>query len=51
MKRKFTDKTEILNLRISKDLKNKLNELAKRKRYGKNASEVVRYLIEYHYRQ
>lgn len=46
-----TENTEILNIRISPKLKEKLNELAKKKRYGSNASEVVRYLIEYHYRR
>lgn len=47
----YTQNTEILNIRISPKLKEKLNELAKKKRYGSNASEVVRYLIEYHSRR
>ena len=43
-----TENTEIFTLRISPKLKEKLNKLAKKKRYGASASEVVRYLIEYH---
>lgn len=45
-----TENTEIFTLRISPKLKEKLNKLAKKKRYGTSASEVVRYLIEYHSR-
>lgn len=43
-----TPNTEILNIRISAKLKDKLNLLATANRFGSNASEVVRYLIEYH---
>lgn len=42
--------TEIFTMRISKKLKDKLNALVKRKRFGSSASEVVRYMIEYHSR-
>ncbi len=45
-----TENTEVFTLRISPKLKEKLNKLAKKKRYGDSASEVVRYLIEYHSR-
>ena len=49
MKRKFSEKTEVLNIRMSKELKRKLNEIAQKKRFGSNSSEVVRYWIElYH---
>jgi len=51
MKRKFTEKTEVLNIRISKTLKSKLNEIAQKKRYGSNSSEVVRYWIELYYKK
>lgn len=37
---------EIFSMRISKKLKDKLNQLAKRDRYGGSASSVIRYLIE-----
>ena len=46
----YTENTEILNVRISKSLKNKLNELAKSSKYGGSASSTIRYLIEYHSR-
>jgi len=39
-----TENTEILNVRISKALKDKLNKLAKR--HGGSASSEIRYLIE-----
>jgi len=39
-----TENTEILNVRISKALKDKLNKLAKR--HGGTASSEIRYLIE-----
>jgi predicted DNA-binding protein len=39
-----TENTEILNVRISKALKDKLNKLAKRN--GGTASSEIRYLIE-----
>jgi len=38
--------TEVLNVRISTKLKNKLNQLAKSSKYGGSASSVIRYLIE-----
>jgi len=41
-----TSNTEILNVRISQELKNKLNKLAKSTKYGGSASSVIRYLIE-----
>lgn len=41
-----TENTEIFTMRISPELKEKLNILAKRKRFGNSASQVVRYLIE-----
>jgi Arc/MetJ-type ribon-helix-helix transcriptional regulator len=43
-----TENKEVFSMRISPKLKEKLNELAKKNRYGNNASEVIRYLIEYH---
>lgn len=43
-KLEFTENTEILNVRISKALKDKLNKLAKR--HGGTASSEIRYLIE-----
>ncbi|WP_456442087.1 ribbon-helix-helix domain-containing protein [Psychroserpens sp.] len=43
-----SENTEVLTIRISPKLKDKLNQLAKKNRYGSSASEVVRYLIEYH---
>ena len=42
-----TENTEILNLRISKKLKDKLNKLAENSMYGGSASSTIRYLIEY----
>lgn len=42
----FTENTEVFTLRISAKLKDKLNQLAKRERYGGNASSVIRHLIE-----
>jgi Arc/MetJ-type ribon-helix-helix transcriptional regulator len=47
---KSTENTEILNVRISKSLKDKLNQLAKSSKYGGSASSTIRYLIEYHSR-
>ena len=43
-----TENTEIFTMRISPKLKDKLNQLAKRNKYGESASSVIRYLIEYH---
>jgi len=45
-----TENSEVFTLRISPKLKEKLNKLAKNIRYGNSASEVIRYLIEYHSR-
>jgi len=47
---KFTENSEVLSLRISQKLKDKLENLAKRGKFGNNSSEVIRYLIEYHSR-
>ena len=41
-----TENTEVFTMRISSKLKDKLNQLAKRDRYGGSASSVIRYLIE-----
>jgi predicted transcriptional regulator len=45
-----TENTEIFTMRISPQLKKKLNELAKRSKYGGSASSVIRVLIENAYR-
>lgn len=50
MRLPYTQNSEVLTVRISKELKDKLNELAKRRKYGDSASSVIRYLIEYHYK-
>ena len=39
---------EVLNVRISKSLKDKLNKLAKKQRFGGSASSAIRYMIEHH---
>ena len=41
-----TENTEVFTMRISSKLKDKLNQLAKKDRYGGSASSVIRYLIE-----
>jgi len=41
-----TENTEIFTMRISPQLKKKLNELAKRSKYGGSASSAIRVLIE-----
>jgi len=41
-----TENTEIFTMRISKKLKEKLNELAKKNKYKNSASAVIRELIE-----
>lgn len=41
-----TENTEIFTMRISKNLKDKLNELSKRSKYGGSASSTIRILIE-----
>lgn len=41
-----TENTEVFTMRISKKLKDKLNSLAKRSKYGGSASAVIRKLIE-----
>ena len=38
--------TEIFTMRISPKLKDKLNQLAKKNKYGGSASSVIRILIE-----
>ncbi|SEA56240.1 hypothetical protein SAMN05443667_105257 [Flavobacterium gillisiae] len=43
-----TENTEVLTIRISPKLKEKLNQLAKKSKYGGSASSCIRYLIEYH---
>lgn len=40
--------TLIFTMRISPKLKEKLNQLAKKNKYGGSASGVIRYLIEYY---
>jgi predicted DNA-binding protein len=45
-----TENTEVVNIRISPKLKEKLNLLAKKSKFGGSASAVIRYLIEYHSR-
>jgi Arc/MetJ-type ribon-helix-helix transcriptional regulator len=46
-----TENTEVLTIRISQKLKDKLNGLAKKGKYGDSASAVVRYMIDYLYRR
>lgn len=41
-----TENTEIFTMRISPKLKDKLNQLAKRTKYGGSASAAIRVLIE-----
>ena len=41
-----TENTEIFTMRISPKLKGKLNDLAKKSKYGGSASAVIRILIE-----
>lgn len=41
-----TENTEIFTMRISPVLKDKLNQLAKRNKYGGSASSTIRILIE-----
>jgi predicted transcriptional regulator len=41
-----TEKTEIFTMRISPQLKEKLNELARKSQYGGSASSAIRVLIE-----
>lgn len=41
-----TENTEIFTMRISPKLKEKLNQLAKKSKYGGSASSVIRNLIE-----
>lgn len=47
---KNTANTEIFTMRISKRLKEKLNQLAKRSKYGGSASSAIRVLIENAYK-
>jgi Arc/MetJ-type ribon-helix-helix transcriptional regulator len=46
-----TENTEVLTIRISPKLKEKLNQLAKRGKYGDSASSTVRALIESAYKR
>lgn len=46
MKLPTSDKNEIFTMRISKKNKLQLEELAKKRKFGNNSSEVIRYLIE-----
>jgi predicted transcriptional regulator len=48
---KKNDKSEVLVVRIDKATKKRLQELAKKNKYGNNSSEVVRSLIETAYRR
>jgi hypothetical protein len=41
-----TENTEIFTMRISLKLKEKLNQLAKKSKYGGSASSAIRVLIE-----
>ncbi|WMI65523.1 hypothetical protein RBH94_15840 [Aestuariibaculum sp. YM273] len=45
-----TQNTEVFIMRISPKLKEKLNELAKKSKYGGSASAAIRVLIESAYR-
>jgi predicted DNA-binding protein len=45
-----SENTMTFIMRISPDLKEKLNKLAKRSKYGGSASSAIRYLIENAYR-
>lgn len=46
MKTPNPEKSEVFVMRISKEMKTKLEELAKAPKYNNNSSEVVRSLIE-----
>ena len=46
MKLPSSDLTEVLVVRVNNATKKKLQELAKKNKYGKNSSDVVRTLIE-----
>lgn len=41
-----TNQTEVMIFRLSPSLKEKLNQLAKKSKYGGSASSVIRILIE-----
>ncbi|WMI68809.1 hypothetical protein [Mangrovimonas sp. YM274] len=41
-----SENTETFIMRISPELKEKLNQLAKKSKYGGTASSAIRYLIE-----
>lgn len=41
-----TENTEVFTMRISPKLKEKLNQLAKKSKYGGSASSAIRILIE-----
>lgn len=42
---KANDKSEVIVVRLDKATKKRLQELAKKNKYGKNSSDVVRTLI------
>jgi len=46
MKLPSSDLNEVLVVRVNKATKQKLEQLAKKNKYGKNSSDVVRTLIE-----
>ena len=46
MKLPSSELTEMFVMRISKEHKKKLEQLAKKNKYGNNSSDVVRTLIE-----
>ena len=46
-----SENTEIFIMRMTPALKQKLNQLAKKSKYGGNASSTVRVLIESAYRE
>jgi len=46
----YSKRTENFSMRITKELKDKLNNLAKRQLFGGSASSAIRYMINYHSR-
>lgn len=46
-----SENSETFIMRISPKLKQKLNQLAKKSKYGGSASSVIRFLIEDAYRE
>ena len=49
MKTPNAEKSEVFILRMSKDMKSKLEELAKNPKFNNNSSEVIRSLISSEY--